>query len=108
MGTVGVSTEDPDDFDVLYGELQGLSGVVVKAVPALLEPGYQGSVVDLLTVACASGGAVAVFMEIVKSLLESRGPGFVLKIQQGNVRLEITADTFEEARPVLEDLLGGP
>ncbi|MHC3473154.1 effector-associated constant component EACC1 [Streptomyces sp. 7R007] len=107
MGAVEISAEDPDDFDVLYGELQGRSGITVEAVAAPMRPGEQGSVVDLLTVACASGGAVAVLLGIVKSLLESAGPGFVLKVRQGNVRLKITADTFEDARPVLEDLLGG-
>ncbi|WHM40734.1 hypothetical protein [Streptomyces sp. BPTC-684] len=108
MRTVEISAENPDDFDVLYGELQGLGGIAVEAVPAPMEPGDQGSVVDLLTVACASGGAVAVFLGIVKSLLDSGGPGFVLKVRRGNVRLKITADTFEEVRPVLEELLGGP
>lgn len=108
MHTVEISAENPDDFDILYGELQGLGDIAVEAVPAPMEPGDQGSVVDLLTVACASGGAVAVFLGIVKSLLESGGPGFVLKVRRGSVRLKVTADTFEEVRPVLEELLGGP
>ncbi|KUO09537.1 effector-associated constant component EACC1 [Streptomyces sp. DSM 15324] len=107
MGTVEISTEDPDDFGVLYSELQGRSGIVVDAVPAPMEPGDMGSVVDLLTAACASGGAVAVFMGVVKSLLDSRRPGFVVKVRCGTVRLKITADSFEEARPVLEEWLGG-
>ncbi|MGV4988561.1 effector-associated constant component EACC1 [Streptomyces sp. NPDC001709] len=107
MGTVEISTEDPDDFDVLFGELQGRGGIVVDAAAAPMEPGDLGSVVDLLTAACASGGAVAVFLGIVKSLLDSRGPGFVMKVRCGTVRLKITADTFEEARPVLEEWLGG-
>lgn len=106
--TMEISAEDPEDCDVLYDELQGISGIAVEAVPAPMEPGEQGSVVDVLTVTCASGGAVAVLLGIVKSLLESQRPGFVLKVRQGNVRLKVTADTFEEVRPVLEDLLGGP
>ncbi|MFJ8085549.1 hypothetical protein ACIQ6Y_33840 [Streptomyces sp. NPDC096205] len=108
MHAIDVSAEDPDDFDILYSELQGVSGIEADAVPVPMEPGEQGSVVDLLTVTCASGGAVAVFLGIVKSLLESRRPGFVLKVRQGNVRLKVTADTFEEVWPVLEELLGGP
>ncbi|MFC0842201.1 MULTISPECIES: effector-associated constant component EACC1 [Streptomyces] len=107
MGTVEISAEDPDDFDILFGELQGRSGIAVDAVPAPMEPEDLGTAVDLLTAACASGGAVAVFLGIVKSLLDSRGPGFVLKVRHGTVRLTITAETFEEARPVLEEWLGG-
>jgi hypothetical protein len=105
--TVELSASDPDDFDALYAELRGVGGIRVRAVPAPALPGEQGSVVDLLTVACASGGAVALLLQIVRTLLESRRPGFVLKVRSGRTRLTVTADSAEEALPVLAELLGG-
>jgi hypothetical protein len=105
-GVVELTTQDPDDFDALYAELRGVPGILVRAVPAPVVPGEQGSALDLLTVAC-SGGAITVFLQIVKTLLESRGPGFVLKIQRGRDRLEIAADNVEEALPLVRQLLDG-
>jgi hypothetical protein len=101
-----LSAQDADDFDALHVELRGVPGIEVEAVTAPVQPGEQGSAVDLLTVAL-SGGAVTAFLQIVKTVLESRGPGFVLKLRRGKERLEITADTVEEALPVLEELLRG-
>ena len=106
-GAVEFSAGDLEDFEALYGELLGVAEVVVRPVPAVMVPGEQGSLTDLITVACASGGAVSVLLEIVKSLLDSRGPGFTLKIRRGRERLEVTAENAEEALPVLKELLGG-
>ncbi len=100
------SVVDPGDFDALYSELRGTPGVQVKAVPTKVVDGEQGSVLEFLTVAC-SGGAITVVLQIVKSLLESRGPKFSLKIRRGKDRFELTADNVDEVLPVLEDLLGG-
>lgn len=106
-GVVAVSAPNLEDFDALYAELRGVSGIAVQAVLAPMEPGEQGSVLDLLTVAC-SGGAITVFLQIVKTLAESRGPGFSLKLQRGKDRLEVTADNLDEVLPLIEELLGGP
>lgn len=105
-GRVEFSTEDRGDFDVLYSELRGVPGVKVEAVLATIADGDQGSVLEFLTVAC-SGGAITVALQIVKALVESRGPKFSLKIRRGKDRLEITADNIDEALPVLKELLGG-
>jgi hypothetical protein len=105
--TVEVWCDIPDDFDALYGELRGVAGITVQPVAAPVEPGEQGSVLDLLTVAC-SGGAITVFLQIIKTLLDSRGPSFVLKIRSGKDRLEITCNNIDDAAPVIKELLGGP
>jgi hypothetical protein len=105
-GEIEVSAGDPEDFDALLGELRGVAGIVVRPVPVPSGPGEQGSVVDLLTVAC-SGGAITVFLQIIKTLVESRGPGFRLRIRRGRDRLEITAADVDEALPMLRDLLDG-
>lgn len=95
-----------EDFEALYGELRGVSGLAVEAVSAPAGAGEQGSVVDLLTVAC-SGGALTVLLQIVKTLVESRGPGLVFKARRGRDRIEITADNLEEALPLLNKLFDG-
>jgi Effector Associated Constant Component 1 len=105
-GMVELSAEDADDFDALYAELRGVPGIAVRAVPTPVEPGDQGAMLDLLTVAL-SGGTVTAFLEIIKTLLESRGPGFVLKLRHGRNRLEITAETIDEALPLIKELLRG-
>lgn len=104
--TVELVLEDADDFDALLAELRGVSGISVQAVPGRVEPGDQGSVLEFLAVAC-SGGAITVFLEIIKTLLESRGPAFVLKLRRGKDRLEITADNLDEVTPLIKELLGG-
>lgn len=103
---VEVSARDPDDFEVLYDELRGVPGIQVDAVTAPIAEGDQGSVLEFLTVAC-SGGAITVVLQIVKALVESRGPKFRLKIRRGKDRLEVTADNVDEMLPLLEELLGG-
>ena len=103
---VEFSSEDPEDFEALYDELRGVPDIRVEAVPAPIVRGEQGSVIEFLTVAC-SGGAITVVLQIVKTLVESRGPKFSLKIRRGKDRLELTADSVEEALPVLKELLGG-
>ena len=80
-GAIEVSTGNPEDLDAVYSELRGVAGIIVEAVPGPVVHGDQGSVVDLLTVAC-SGGAITVFLQIIKALVESRGPGFQLKIRE--------------------------
>ena len=103
---VELSAAAPEDFDALYAELRGVSGLTVTAVPASAEPGEQGSIVDLLTVAC-SGGAITVFLEIVRSLVGSRRPGFVLKVRRGRDRLEVTAENADEVLPLIAKMLDG-
>jgi hypothetical protein len=103
---IEIWADAPDDFDALYAELRGAAAITVEAVPAPVKPGDQGSVVDLLTVAC-SGGAITVFLQIVKTLIESRGPSFVLKIRRGRDRLEVTSDNVDEVAPLIRELLGG-
>jgi hypothetical protein len=82
----------------LYDELRGAAGIRVTPVPSPAEPGTRGSVLEWLTVAC-SGGAVTVLLQIIRSLVESRGPKFVLKIRRGKDTLEIKADTWTKRCP---------
>lgn len=103
-GRIELSVGDIEDFDALYEELRGVRGIKVYAAAPTIEPGDQGAVLDLLSVAL-SGGAVAALLEIVKTLLESRGPGFVLKVRHGRDRLEITSDNADEALELLKKLL---
>jgi hypothetical protein len=105
-GAIEVWADDPDDFDALYGELRGTPGLSMEAVPAAVQPGEQGSTLDFLMVAVSSG-AVTVFLEIVKALIDSRGPSFILKVRRGRNRLEVTSDNFDEVAPVLRKLLDG-
>jgi hypothetical protein len=104
-GAVEFSADDPEDFEALYHELRGMPGIQVEASSAPIAEGDQGSVLEFLTVAC-SGGAITVVLQIVKALVESRGPKFILKIRRGKDRLELTADNVDEALPLLEELLG--
>ncbi len=103
---VELSTAFPEDFDALYAELRGIGGLTVTAVPPPPQPGEQGAIVDLLTVACSSG-ALTVFLEIVRSLVGSRGPGFVLKVRRGKDRVEITAKNADEVLPLVAKMLDG-
>jgi len=100
---VELSFESDDDFTAMYAEVRGVSGLDVEVVTAPARSGEQGSIVELLTVAC-SGGALTVLLQIVRNLVESRGPGFVLKARCGRDRIEITADNLETALPLLEKL----
>jgi hypothetical protein len=102
-----LTTGELDGVEAAYAALRGVSGVSVAAAPTPLEPGEQGGALELLTVAL-SGGAVTAFLQIVKTLVDSRGPGFVLKVRRGRERLEITADNAEEALAALRELLDGP
>jgi Effector Associated Constant Component 1 len=103
---VEVWVDDPDDFEALYAELRGVPAVTVEAVPSAVETGDQGSTLDLLVVACSSG-AVTTFLQIVKTLIESRGPSFVLKMRQGRNRLVVTSDNIDEVAPAIRKLLDG-
>lgn len=105
-GVFEVVVGDADDFDALYADLRGVPEIVVEAVPAPVTPGDQGTVVDLLTVAC-SGGALTVFLRIIKTLAESRGRGFAVKIRRGKDQLEITAKNADEALPMIKEWLDG-
>ena len=101
-----ISAGDPDDFDALYAELRGVAGITLEAVSAPVQAGEQGSALDLLTVAC-SGGAITVFLQIIKTLIESRGPGFRLKIRRGGDQLEVSAESLDEVLPLIKELLDG-
>jgi hypothetical protein len=103
---VRFSAADSEDIEALYEELRGAPGISVKAVPTPIAAGDQGSVLDFLTVAC-SGGAITVALQIVKTLAESRGSKFSLKIRRGENRLEVTAENLDEVLPILRELLGG-
>lgn len=103
---VELALDDAEGVETVYAELRGVPGVRVDASPAPLEPGDQGSALELLTVAL-SGGAVTAFLQIVKTLVESRGPGFVFKVRRGRERLEITADNAEQALAALREMLDG-
>jgi len=105
-GGVEVSADSLDDLEVLYAELRGVAGISVEMVTAPAEQGEQGAVADLLTVAFTSG-AVTALLQIIKTVAESRGPGFRLKIRRGSERLEITARDADKGLAALKDLLDG-
>ena len=101
-----ISVADSEDFPALYAELRGVRGIDARAILAPAEPGEQSVTVDIVTVALSSG-AVTTFLEIIKTLLASRGPGFVLKIRRGKQKLEITADNAQDALPLVRELFNG-
>jgi hypothetical protein len=101
-----LSTDEQSDLEVLYAELHGTPGIKVGTQLAPIEPGDQGALIDFLTVAC-EGGAITVFLQIIKTLADSRGPQFVLKIRRGKDRIEINAKTVDEALPVIRALIDG-
>jgi hypothetical protein len=102
---IEIGAESRDGLDALFRELRGRNGIRAEAVIAPGAGDEQGTALDILTVAL-SGGAVTAFLEIIRTLLEARGPRFMLKIRRGRDRLEITSDTVEEALPALRALLG--
>lgn len=105
--TVEFAADDLDDLDALYAELNGTPGIVVEPVSARLEPGDQGALLDFLTVAC-SGGAITVLLQIIRTLVESRDPRFVLKIRRGKDSIEVRAANLEEALPAVKAMIDGP
>ncbi|MFC9234994.1 hypothetical protein ACFTZK_00645 [Streptomyces decoyicus] len=102
-GAVEVRAGHPDDLDAVYNELRGVPGLRTQAASAPATPGEQGSALEFITVAC-SGGAITILLQIVKSLVESRGPQITLKFRRGQDRLEVTADTVDEILPLIEQL----
>jgi len=107
VGAVELALDGPERAEAVYAALRGVSGISVDAPPVPLGPGEQGGALELLTVAL-SGGAVTAFLQIIKTLLDSHGPGFALKVRRGRDRLEITADNAEQALAALRELLDGP
>jgi len=107
-GAIEVTAGDEADLEVLYAELRGRQGITADLVPAPPEPGDQGVLLALLLVALSSG-AVTAFLEIVKDLIESRGPGFVLKFRDSKKKttVQITADDAEAGLAALKELLDG-
>ncbi|GAA3768389.1 serine protease [Streptomyces phyllanthi] len=104
---VELRTDDADDLDALYRELRGMRGLTLEAVPAPIAAGDQGSGMDLLIVALSSG-AVTSFIDLLRSIVESRGQKTTLKVQRGSDSIEISADSLEETLPLLRELLRGP
>jgi hypothetical protein len=107
VNVVELMTSDADDLDALYAELRGVPGITMEAQADSVVPGELGAAVELLTVAL-SGGAITAFLQIIKTLLDSRGPAFVLKMRRGKNRLEIAADNIDEALPLIKEIMGGP
>jgi hypothetical protein len=105
-GLTEISASDQDDFDALYAELRGVPGIEAAPVEPALVEGEQGSVLDLLTVAC-SGGAITVFLQIIRDLVDSRGPSFTLKMRRGKDRLEVNAENIDDVLPLIREMLGG-
>jgi hypothetical protein len=95
-----------EDTGGVYAALRGRSGITVRAIPAARLPGEQGVALDVLMVGLSSG-AVTAFLQIIKTLAESRGPKFVLKIRRGKDKLEVTADNVDDVIPVLRELMRG-
>jgi hypothetical protein len=106
IGELEVWAGDLEDLDAVYAELRGIPGITARVVPAPVEPGDQGALADLLTVALTSG-AITAFLQILKVLAESRGPGFRLKVRRGKDRVEITADDADAGLAALRDMLDG-
>lgn len=100
---IELQSDEEDDLDALYRELRGTPGLRVQAVAAHGVAGEQGSALELVTVAC-SGGALTVLLQIVKAVVESRGPRMAVKVRRGNVRIEVTADNVEQVLPLIESL----
>jgi hypothetical protein len=98
---IEVSAGDLDDLDALHYELRGVPGISVSVIAAPRGLGEQGTAVDFLTVAC-SGGAITVFLQILKVLASARGPRFSLKIRLGKNSLELTARNVNEVLPLVQ------
>jgi hypothetical protein len=105
-GTLEISAAEQEDLDAVYSELRGMPGIRAQLEAAPVEPGEQGALADAMTVALTSG-AVTAFLELLKVLAESRGPGFRLKIRNGRGRVEITARDADAGLAALKNLLDG-
>ncbi|MFE9612355.1 hypothetical protein [Streptomyces sp. NPDC006012] len=106
-GETGAAVEiragNPADLDAVYEELRGVPGIHLRAGSAPAAPGDQGSALEFVTAAC-SGGAITILLQIVKTLVESRGSQVTLKFRRGEDRLEVTAASVDEILPLLENL----
>lgn len=106
-----MSAANLDDLDAMYDALRGTPGITVDAVQAPVTPGEQGGILELLTVAC-SGGAITVFLEIIKTVVESRGTTFALRIRRGrgrdreDVDLQMNSDNADEILSAIRKVLG--
>jgi hypothetical protein len=106
VASIEFSSPDLDELDALDAELRGIAGLTVERIYAPPQPGEQGTLLDFLTVAC-EGGAITALLQIVKTLAESRGPRFSMRIRHGRDRLEVTCDNVEEVLPLVRKMLDG-
>lgn len=105
---IELRVDDADDFDAVYAELRGQPGILVQTVSGPVDAGSQSaSTLDLLTVACSSGGAVTVFLHVIKEVVKSRGPHIVIRLRRGKDRLKVTADNVDDVLPAIKELLDG-
>ncbi|MEY9931224.1 hypothetical protein ABH926_005873 [Catenulispora sp. GP43] len=104
--TLEISAFSPDDLDAVYRELRGKEGISVTPTSAQTEPGYMGGVSDALIVGFTEGGAVAL-LEMVRTLVKSRGSRFKLKIRKGDTTIKITTGDADEALALLRELISG-
>lgn len=86
-------------------ELRGRSDVVVLPT----EPGYQGGVTDVLTVALGSGGAAALLVNALPKWLAMRGKASTLKVkftrEGGMMKVEVEVDQTRDSTALIKEIL---
>jgi hypothetical protein len=103
---VEVEAGDLEDLEALYSAFRGVPRITARFTAPPAEGHELGAVADILTVALTSG-ALTTFLQILKTLAESRGPAFQLKIRKGKDKVEISARDPEDGLEALKDLLDG-
>lgn len=102
-----LETQDIEDLELLHEELRGVPGIRVGAVSSVPEPGEQGATIDFLTVALSAGGGLTALINLLRAIIESRGPAFRLTMRRGKEKVELTADNLDEALPLVRELMNG-
>jgi len=73
-----VETDDIADLEFLQEELRAVAGIRVGAVGSEPVLGEEGAALDFLTVALSAGGGLTALIDLLRAVVESRGPAFRL------------------------------
>ena len=104
LDPVEVSVSDPGELRSLREHLRRAPGVQVTQAPGAPTDGQLGAW-DVLQVAAASGGALAVAMRTLPEFVPSRRSHVTVTVKSGDDMVTVTADNVEDALPVVERML---
>lgn len=102
---IGLVVSEPAELGSLRQHLQRVPGVDVVQDSSAPGPGELGAW-DVLQVAAASGGVLAVAVKALPEFIRSRRSDITITIKRGEESVTLTATNVEEAMPVLDKWFG--